>query len=286
VAIAFGNRPRPGLSELAAEAEFALRPTLLKLRRSFHERAPVVVSMTSHPGRIGLVHHALRSVMAQTLRPDKVVLVLADSEFGRRETPSSVSRLRRAGLEILWTSRNNRSYNKLLPALAAFPDAMIVTADDDVLYPRWWLERIMTRTVEVPDYIVGHRGTEIGFGDGHLAPYVAWRRATRTTASRRLFLTGNGGVAYPAGSLGPETLNHELALDLCPTADDIWFKAMALLNSSDCAQVGDKARDFPCVRGSGAPSSLLHLNVAGGKNDVQMRTVFSYFGLLKLLEED
>jgi hypothetical protein len=280
------SRPRPTLGDLAAEAELATRPTLLRLRRPIGPRAPVVVSMTSHPGRISLVHHALRSVMAQSRRPEQVVLVLADEVFTRRETPASVLRLRRAGLEILWTARNTGSYKKLLPPLEAFPDAMVVTADDDVLYPRWWLERLTTRTVERPGCILGHRGTEIGFNEGELTPYVTWPAASRTTRSRRLFLTGNGGVAYPPGSLAPEVQDVELALELCPTADDIWFKAMALMKGSEVALVGNKPRDFPSTRGSEGPTSLVHVNVAGGKNDVQMRTVLSHFGLIHTLQDE
>jgi hypothetical protein len=286
MASVLGGRSRPSLGEFAAEAELFTRPTLLKVRRSIGGNAPVVVSMTSHPGRITLVHHALRSVIGQTHRPEKVVLVLAEEEFGRRETPRSLSRLQRDGLEILWTTRNTRSYKKLLPVLEAFPASMVVTADDDVLYPRWWLERLVARTVELPDYILGHRGTEIGVSDGDLTPYETWPAAGRKTRGSRLFLTGNGGVAYPAGSLAPQVMDVELALNLCPTADDIWFKAMALLQGSDSALVGDKPRDFPTTRGSGAPNSLMHVNVGGGQNDVQMRAVLSHFGLLEILTDE
>jgi hypothetical protein len=36
------------------------------------------------------------------------------------------------------------------------------------------------------------------------------------------------GVLYPPASLHPDALNAQMAAELAPTADDLWFKVMAL----------------------------------------------------------
>ena len=50
----------------------------------------------------------------------------------------SVTRLRAYGLEIRFCE-NLRSYKKIIPALQEYPDAILVTADDDWLYTQDWL---------------------------------------------------------------------------------------------------------------------------------------------------
>lgn len=56
----------------------------------------------------------------------------------RSRPPPSVIRLRAYGLEIRFCE-NLRSYKKIIPALQEYPDAILITADDDWLYTQDWL---------------------------------------------------------------------------------------------------------------------------------------------------
>lgn len=55
------------------------------LRTVKHRRPRIIVSMTSYPARINTVHLAIRSLLAQKVLPDKIVLWLCKSDFPNRE---------------------------------------------------------------------------------------------------------------------------------------------------------------------------------------------------------
>jgi len=244
---------------------------------------PFIVALTTHPGRIGSVWRTLRSLATQNIRPERIVLVLAEEEFPGRELPSALtSRVWTKTFEVLWVRRNTRSYKKLLPARAAFPDAVIVTADDDVMYPRTWLARFATAHSDAPRSILAQRAHKLGFVDGAFAPYAQWRPARSDTPSHRVFPTGVGGVLYPPASLDPRVLNVDLALRLAPHGDDIWFRAMAWLADSDVRYIGPRFNDFAPIRGTQRTALWRH-NVARNANDVQLRAVVEHFGLWRTL---
>jgi len=238
----------------------------------------VIVSLTSHPRRIGLAWKAIRSLLLQTYS-SRVVLVLSLEEFPDRMLPSRLDRLQSNGLEIVWVAGNSRSYQKLLPIRAREPAAIVVTADDDVFYPRWWLSELMRAHGEHPESVLAHRAKEVCLADsGRLCPYVQWGHATTKTPSKRVFATAHGGILYPPHALPDIALDEKLAMRLSPTADDVWFWAMGLLAEAQVAVVSDRFREFITVPGS-HDSGLFHMNVFDNQNDAQLERVLDHFGL-------
>lgn len=239
--------------------------------------------MTTFPARIGTVWASVQSILLQTCRPDAVVLVLSVEEFPDRVLPRSVARLQRRGLKILWTDINLRSHNKLIPTRREFPEATIVTVDDDVLYSRDMLERLIDASRARPGHIVGHRGWEPQFTDGRLMAYSTWMRsgpAGPTSRPDRVFLTGVGGVLYP-----PSILDEGLLLDgaaathLTPSADDVWFWAVAVKAGVPRFCTGESF---------GRPNGLERITPAlftlnRIANDDQIRAVVAEFDLLNAL---
>ena len=96
----------------------------------------VIVSLTSFPAAISYAAKAIRSVLQGSVLPDKVVLYLTVSQFGESGIPQELQKLAADNplFEIRNYDRDIRSYRKLIPALKDFPDAVIVTIDDDVAY--------------------------------------------------------------------------------------------------------------------------------------------------------
>jgi len=243
----------------------------------------VKVSLTSYPARLSHARLPIYSLLCQSVRPAEVVLVLSEHEFSGRTLPDWVHRM--PGLRVLWTAGESaRSYQKLVPVLLEDPAATIVTADDDMLYPRDWLAGLLRAGAADPGRIVGYRGLEVALSDGRPLPFLDWPRARETTASPRLHLTGVGGILYPPGALAPEVADLGLALQLSPTNDDVWFHAMTLLRGTRTRMAYRRFIEFPQYRGSQRRGNLMTDNLGAGQTDVQIANVFDHFDLWRVLE--
>lgn len=265
-------------------------PGLKRGRPNDLER-PVVVSLTSVPWRFDKLHAVLMSLLWQSVRPDRVVLWLSEyNQKGERvvdpsDLPANLRRMQRKGVEIEFVE-DIRSYRKLLPALERFPDAIIVTADDDILYPSNWLENLSSAHRHYNDAVICYRGTRILLDEEGLAPYVQWPEyTTRGEVSYLLFAQGGEGALYPPGALHPEVHNRDMFMEMSPTADDVWFKAMALYNGVAHVKITEKHQDFPRIRGSQVGVQSLHyVNNTLGQNDHQVAAVFGHYGLINRLQ--
>jgi hypothetical protein len=275
-----GGRTR---RQLLAQARIRGPAGAALARRHGHARE-VVISLTSYPARIDVAWQALRSLLRQSVRADRVVLVVYEGDFPDRRLPPRVEACRAEGLEVLWSPENAPGHLKLLPVMAAYPDALIVTADDDTLYPRRWLAGLLRANDQNPTAILAYRAHEIGVSDGQgLRPYKSWPYATAATPWQRVFPTGVGGVLYPPGSLPHVAFDLDTALDLCPTADDVWFKAMSLLKGTPSLVVNDRKVNLVVVLRS-QNETLMQVNVgrsADGRsaNDDQLERTLTRFEL-------
>jgi len=135
------------------------------------KRSPqIIISLTSYPGRIYDIHYCLYSLLNQSFKPDRLILWLSKEEFPdlEEDLPSNILNLKKHGLEIKWTEKNFRSYDKLIHSLKEYPSDIIVTADDDLYYPNDWLERLYENYDG--KNIVAHRAHLITFESGSPKP--------------------------------------------------------------------------------------------------------------------
>lgn len=187
---------------------------------------------------MGVIVPTLKSLLKQSLPPDKIVLYLADPEFPDRGLPENLEMLVKENpiLDIRFHPTNIRSYKKLIPALRDFPDDVIITVDDDALYSPDLIKRLISEHKKYPYSIIAHRTRRMMFDKGwNLLPYKSWKIykhlryiAWGSHPKYTNFFTGTGGVLYPPHALHPDTAKEELFMDLAPTADDVWFWAMAV----------------------------------------------------------
>lgn len=231
--------------------------------------APVVVSLTSYPARFPTLAMTIKSLLSQTLQPDRVVLWLdTDSP-----PPSDVTNLASPGLFEIRRCEPMRSYAKIIPALKEWPEAYICTADDDIYYHPDWLEKLVSASE--PDVITCRRAHGIRYDGDKRLPYTSWDWCVETASDGNLFPTGCGGVLYPPGSLAPEVLDP-LFKELCPTADDVWLYVMGRRAGTRHRQVGGPFHNT--IWPGSQEQTLVSVNVDNG-NDRQLAAVLSRFGL-------
>ena len=244
----------------------------------------IIVSLTTYPKRLDVVFLTIESLLDQTIKPDKIILWLSRKEIDEDSVPKNLKKLQSRGLTIKFVSANLKPYKKLIYATDTYKDSIIITIDDDTIYPRYFLAKLLNTYKKYPNCIIACRCSFIKkLGDTKLAPYVSWKSAKIKGPSFNLFPTGVGGILYPPNSLNQEVFNSDAFLRLCPSNDDIWFKAMALLNGTKTVMVYTKSMEFPTIPGS-QENALWHKNVTEQKNDEQLKNVFDRYKLYKYLE--
>ena len=245
----------------------------------------VIVSLTSYPKRINDIQYTLFSIFNQSFKPDKIILWLAEEEFPKKEMdiPRSILNFKKLGLEIKWCE-NIKSYKKLIPSLKEYPNDIIVTADDDIFYPKDWLKKLYDNYLEYPECIIGQRARKMCFDDnGEIDSYNNWKMIENEEYPSFLnFLTGAGGSLYPPNSLNQQVFDKELFESLCPTGDDIWFWGMAVINKTKFRIMSDNLALLTYVSPAqevgllGNNDTLWHIN-SQGKNDDYIKKVIEKF---------
>ena len=213
-------------------------PNVKELGINTSERnTPIIVSLTSFPQRINIVVKTVKTLLTQTMKPDMVILWLAPEQFpnGEEDLPKELLDLKKFGLTIDWY-KDIRSYKKIIPALKKYPDAVIITTDDDIYYAPDTIETLYKSYLKYPNEIQAHRCDWLGVNGINGITWAKTRELYkdlhRGEASFRQRLTGYGAVLYPPHSLYKDVTNEELIAKTIPTHDDVWLWAMAVLNGT------------------------------------------------------
>lgn len=275
---------RARLQSLAAILRLKFFRLLSKTSPDQGNDAAVVVTLTTYHLRFEQAKISIESILQQKTNVAFAVhlyLSRSDLDILGNNALSSLDSLKKRGLRVTVVDENLRSYKKLVYALAEYPEKTLVTADDDVCYPRYWLDQLLQTSQRFPHAVVCFRGHRLSVDRaGELHSYGEMMQGDVASLALRpsysLMPTGVSGILYPLGSLADIAVDKEMFLRLAPSADDVWFKVAAMLKGTKAILVSPRNRHFPHVPGS-QDDSLFELNVAGGRNDVQMAACFSEF---------
>jgi hypothetical protein len=249
-----------------------------------HKRnPPLIVSLTTIPERIHKVHLCIESLLRQSCKPDYLMLWVSVPE---NKIPAKLDRLRKRGLQIRFC-KDIGPYRKIIYTFKENPHSIIVTADDDHLYPKDWLKQLYDAYQKEPQHIHCHRAhLMIKDPDGKLKRYKEWNFLAPGIQgpSLLLFPTGVGGVLYPPHSLFKEVLDEEVFMRLSPYHDDAWLKAMSLLKGTQCKKISPFCPHYIRIRGI-SKRSLCRINLVnrGEKGDEQIQAVFENYNLYNVI---
>lgn len=247
----------------------------------------VIVSLTSFPAAIPYAAQAVQSILNGSVVPDKVVLYLTFAQFGESGIPQDLQKLAsdHPRFEIRDYPIDIRSYRKLVPALKDFPDAIIVTIDDDVAYHKNMLRDLLRLHKEMPNAVLAHRAKRMKPDK----PYRQWSKyrwyhflTKRIHADYKNIQTGVGGVLYPPHSLKEEMIDVKLFTKLAPTTDDIWFWAAGVANGYPVVPV---PFGYNKPKGLGKPRklSLKTVNFKSGidRNSAALKAILDHYPEIK-----
>ena len=243
-----------------------------------------IVSLTTTSYRIAFIEPVIQSILGQTLPADQVRVYLSeephlfDEGVARNQIPPFLKGIADTGRVQLLFTENIGPYRKILPCLAEHQtdDCIIVTADDDTVYPDYWLQLLCEAHRQHPNTVIAFRGAEMVFSGGRLLPYQDWNRHERLRNEYLMlnFATGKDGILYSPRFFDEKVFDRTF-LKIAPSGDDIWLKFASL------------------VRGVGVlildpESHLQEITIPGGislwdtinrsSNDQTVRSVMDHFG--------
>jgi len=266
----------------------ALQSTVQGTSNERYCDAEIVVSLTTFGRRLYEVYLAIESIMQQTLKPNRIVLWLSD-DLKNDNIPLVLQNQQKRGLEIKYC-KDIRAYTKLIPALKAFPSAAIITIDDDQLYHFDLIENLVNAYKRNPKLIHCAAICHLKIlGNNKIRKHKKrYGKDDLSDISPLNFPLGVGGVLYPPNCFSEEVFNEAVFMDICKYADDVWFKAMSLLNGTMAQKVFThdiRGRD----RLQNDSAQFITLNQVNKKNNmvsIQLNSVFKKYDLYNRLHEE
>lgn len=246
--------------------------------------ARVIISLTSYGRRVNdVLAFSIYSLLSQTYRPDEIVLWLDNDNWDDEKLPSRLARLKEKGLLTVRYCEDLRSFKKLVPALEAYPDDIIITVDDD-LYCRWdMVERLVEAYKQNPGCIITHRAHRPHIEGNQFAEYDKWDDSISNESHGLVFPTGGAGCLYKKEYLYKDICRKDLFMRLTPLADDVWFYFMGVLNGTK--QIVLKRKGFVYIAMDNfyqyfhSHSSLASINCHENQNDVQIKNMMEHYSL-------
>ncbi len=212
-----------------------------------------ILSFTSMPDRIHYSRPMVESILNQSVQPDEIILWLSkrtkrtNEVMNYEKTPSFIINTK---IKIFFTEDCGPN-TKFLPSLnyAKGANTMIITGDDDTIYPKDWLKNLIEYANHHPDVVVGYRGKifkkpsfKASFFPFNLQRSPKYKKA-KTIIPNNLkealkvdVLTGVLGVLYRKKFFD----NSVFDMKCCPRAfynDDLW----------NCGHLAKKGIERHCI---------------------------------------
>ena len=239
------------------------------VNRTEKREETVTVSLTSFPARIEMAYYAIKSLMIQSYKADRIVLWLAESQFPNKKLPDRFDQLIKRGLTVRWCD-DLRSHKKYYYALQEQKTGeLVITYDDDLIYEYDSIEKLVRSHFIYKDCIICNRAHSVSFNaDGTLLPYNQWKVHSKVGVNEPTAdlvpSTGNGCL-YPFGCMPPITFNWEVAKENALTADDIWMRFCSLQNNVQVVKTKETIATLCIVFGS-QKERLTQINDLEGEN--------------------
>lgn len=236
----------------------------------------IIVSITSYPARINTAVLAIRTMFRQTKQPDKVILWLGEEKFPNKSADLPKALLQwteEKNLEIRWCE-DIGPHTKYFHAFKEYPDALVITIDDDILYPPDRIENLYLCYLLFPHAVTAARADFVPVSEhGEMPPVTVWPEevdAWVLQPSMQLYAMGVNSVLYPTVlfSSVAELLDKDTIRRICLYADDLWLKAMQVVAGIPVV-VSEPDQPLPISTEESQKTALLLYNCVNGGNNRQ-----------------
>lgn len=270
------------LKTLSEEVINAKMPRVKEFNQLKDKR--VIISLTSFPKRFDQLVLTIKSIILQKTTPNKIVVYLGSDTKIDDITPK-MRELEKYGVEYrIDRNLNLKGHKKYFYALKEFKDYLVITIDDDIIFPNNMISELLRCYEKNPTAVCARRVHKITQKKGQILPYDLWDKEylLKKKPSNRLIATTGAGTLYSPfviSHLVNDTFDSKRIINLCLEADDIWMKCMELLSSikvvlADVKVMGtfiDVDEEY----------TLMKENVGNRKNDEFLKKVIKNYDIDK-----
>lgn len=249
-------------------------------QKELNVQGRIIVSLTTTPSRIHKTWMVIESMLRQVEKPDALILYLSEEEFqGNMELPDKLLKQQYRGLQIVLTKENFRPHNKYIYAMEHFPNACVVTIDDDKIYPYDLIYNLKKYHKRHPLSICAVMTRKISYDQQQqLKPYQEWNIIKSDAGPQHnLISLGVSGVLFPPRCLHPDIFDKITLKEKSLLTDDLWIKVMALRHGTPIVTLaGCYSRSFLSVKGL-AEEQLRKINISRNNNDMVFRDLVQHY---------
>lgn len=241
------------------------------------EDQKIIISLTSFPTRINRLWIVIETLLRQKTKPDLIILWLSKEQFPNISfVPKSLIKLQNRGLKIVLCENDLKSHKKYYYAMKEFPNDIIVTVDDDVIYNSNLLTYLVDLNKKYPRAICCNNAALIKVYNNNISPYLDWKNIKfPQSPSFNLMPIGMGGILYPPNVMHNDIFDVQVFRKYCFFADDIWLNIMSRLHGTMVAKTAYNSVYLPLIN---FKNETLHSkNVVKNLNDEQLKSVREYY---------
>lgn len=240
----------------------------------------ITASLTSFPARINYVYLAIKSLLVQSYKPDRIILWLANEQFPDRNLPKNLTELQKYGLEIRWCDDNIFGHKKYYYCLKEQKqNEVIITFDDDIIYPIDCIRRLIETYNIYPSCLVCERAQSLPKDKNKYKNVGRWDTisdiATKVPSYSLCPSTG-GGYLIPYNVYSKEMIDIELIKKYALKNDDMWCMFMATQNKTKFIKTRKYHRTFSVVKNSQEFQLSTSNIIENGAEDDFLKTIEAY----------
>lgn len=241
---------------------------------------PIIVSLTTYPERNEKVQWTIKSLLNQNVKIDRLIIWLAEEQYPDKKIPNEIQQYIEYGLEVRFCD-DLKSHKKYYYTMLENRNSIVITVDDDVIYPEDTMEKLLKMHHKYPDAIICNQGRLIATNQFGFESYTKWtvNIPRKTVMPSYLILpVGEGGVLYPRDSLDQDVFSQDVFKTLAFSADDLWLKFMAVKNKRRTV-ITTKVQRSPSevIVRKNKDFALNRDNVYKRKNDYVIKNLNSYY---------
>lgn len=244
----------------------------------------IVCSLTTYPGRIHECFYAIKTMLLQSVPPNRIVLWLAESQFPNRKLPAIYQALIDLGLEIryCYDLRSHKKYFYMLQEQK--PNELVITFDDDIIYHPDTIKRALETHGKHPNCIVCNDALIISLDKNNaVSSYIDWKPAFNGRKMPDIYkysiLTGSGCL-YPYGIMPMEAFDKKMICENALSADDLWITFIAKAFDISVVPTEELQKPYTTIFHS-QKSHLAQINCLGTGNDDTIKCMFELYPEMK-----